>query len=145
MMSNQHQPEIYRTPRDPKHLGGYNWNALVVGLVLLLLANVAATQFIAARFSYQRALGEPLVWTPSFAIYQPFAWTVWVWKYGSSPKPEIRIPILGGALIVVGASTLALILVYALNIRRTRKLSQDSEEIDGSAKWATTAEVRATG
>ncbi len=63
MILNQHQPEIYRTPKDPKHLGGYNWNSLVVGLVLLVLANVAATQFIAERFRYQRALGEPLART----------------------------------------------------------------------------------
>ena len=139
------QPEIYRTPKDPKHLGGYNWTALAFGLILLMAANIAATQFIAWRFQYQKALGAPLLRTASLAIYQPFAWAFWVWKHGSSPQPEIRLPILGGALIVVGTSTLALVLVYALNIRRTRKLSQDSEDIHGSAKWATPKEVHETG
>ena len=97
-MWRQTPPEIYRTPKDPKNLGGYNWSALAFGLLLLLLANVAATQFIAWRFLYQPALGPPLLRTDPFALYQPFAWTVWVWKHGSSTKPEIRLPILGGAL-----------------------------------------------
>ncbi|MBN9658383.1 MAG: type IV secretory system conjugative DNA transfer family protein [Acidobacteria bacterium] len=144
-MWSQRPPEIYRTPKDPKHLGGYNWSALLFGLLLLLGANVAATQFIAWRFQYQAALGAPLFRSASFAVYQPFAWGFWVWKHGSSPQPEIRLPILGGALIVVGASTVALVLVYALNIRRTRKLSLNAEDIHGSAKWASSEDVRATG
>lgn len=144
-MWRQNPPEIYRTPKDPKHLGGYNWSALAFGLLFLLLANVAATQFIAWRFHYQKALGTPFLRTDSFAVYQPFAWGAWVWKHGSSEKPEIRLLILGGALIVVGASSLALILVYAINIRRTRKLSEDSEDIHGSARWASAQDVHATG
>jgi type IV secretory pathway TraG/TraD family ATPase VirD4 len=144
-MWSQRQPEIYRTPKDPKHLGGYNWSALLFGLLLLLCANIAATQFIAWRFQHQEALGAPIFRAASFAVYQPFAWGFWVWKHGSSPQPEIRLPILGGALIVVGASTFALVLVYALNIRRTRKLSLNAEDIHGSAKWASSEDVRATG
>jgi len=36
-------------------------------------------------------------------------------------------------------------LVYALNIRRTRRLSQNTEDIHGSARWATADDVRGTG
>ena len=30
-------PELYRTPRKPGYLGGYNWRATVFGLLLLVL------------------------------------------------------------------------------------------------------------
>ena len=55
------QPELYRTPKKPGYLGGYNWRATCFGLLLLLVVNFAATQFIAARFEYQPALGRPLL------------------------------------------------------------------------------------
>ena len=51
-------PELYRTPRKPGYLGGYNWRATVFGLLLLVLVSFVATQYIAAQFQYQPALGE---------------------------------------------------------------------------------------
>ena len=52
--------EFYRTPRRPGYLGGYDWRATVMGLLLLVAVNSAATQYIAAQFNYQPALGQPL-------------------------------------------------------------------------------------
>ena len=52
--------ELYRTPRRPGYLGAYNWRATVFGLLLLVVVNFAATQFLAAKFQYQPALGAPL-------------------------------------------------------------------------------------
>jgi type IV secretion system protein VirD4 len=52
--------------------------------------------------------------------------------------------LLGALMVVVGAGA-TLGLVYALNIRRTRTLSQNTEDIHGSARWATPDDVRATG
>jgi hypothetical protein len=51
------QPELYRIPRKPGYLGGYNWRAVALGCLLLVVVNFIATQFIAARFQYQPALG----------------------------------------------------------------------------------------
>ncbi len=80
-------PELYRTPIKPGYLGGYNWRATCFGLLMLTLVNFAATQFIAARFRYQPALGEPLIRTKDpGGIYQPFAWIVWA---GTTPLPSI--------------------------------------------------------
>ena len=56
-------PTLYRTPRKPGYLGGYNWRATASGLLFLLIVNVVATQYIAARFGYQAALGPPLLAT----------------------------------------------------------------------------------
>ena len=52
------QPNVYRTPKDPGYVGGYNWSSLVAGILLLVGTNFAATQFIAHRFGYQPALGR---------------------------------------------------------------------------------------
>jgi type IV secretion system protein VirD4 len=35
-------------------------------------------------------------------------------------------------------------LVYAMNIRRAKKLSQNAEDLHGSARWATPEDIRAT-
>ena len=71
-MSQPH--ELYRTPRKPGYLGGYNWRATCFGFLMLSVVNFAATQFIAAKFQYQPTLGEPLVRTKNGGgIYEPFA------------------------------------------------------------------------
>jgi len=44
------QPELYRTPRKPGYLGGYNWRATCLGFLMLVVVNFAATEFIAAKF-----------------------------------------------------------------------------------------------
>ncbi len=139
------QPAIYRMPPDPGFVGGYNWSAMFAGLLLLLLVNVAATQFIAYRFDYQTALGRPLLRLPEYSIYQPFAWTVWVFRNSSSTNPQIRLALLSGTLIVAGGATLTVFIVYGLNLRRARWLSANAEDLHGSARWATQEDVQATG
>lgn len=139
------QPNVYRTPKDPGYVGGYNWSSLIAGVLLLVVTNMAATQFIAHRFRYQPALGAPLTRLQGHAFYQPFQWAWWVWKHGSSSNPQVRQPMLLAALLVVVGASATLGLVYALNLRRTRRLSQNTEDIHGSARWATADDVRATG
>ena len=55
------QPELYRTPKKPGYLGSYNWRATCFGLLMLVVVDLAATQFIAFKFQYQPALGRPLL------------------------------------------------------------------------------------
>ena len=130
---------LYRTPPDPGFVGGYNWSGVIAGLALLIGVNIAATQFIAYRFAYQSALGAPLMQLRGGSVYQPFAWATWLLKHGASPNPKVRLPLLGGALIVVLGSALAVALVYGLNIQRAKRLSQDAEDLHGSARWASPA------
>ena len=40
------QPQLYRSPAKPGYLGGYNWPAVVVGLLVLVVANFFCTQYI---------------------------------------------------------------------------------------------------
>lgn len=136
---------MYRTPRDPGFVGGYNWPGVIAGLLLLLAVNTAATQFIAYRFDYQRALGNPILKFGNAGVYQPLAWASWLLKHGSTSNPKVRLPLLSGALIVVAGSAMAVALVYGLNIRRARRLSENAEDLHGSARWATSEDVTSTG
>jgi hypothetical protein len=78
------QPQLYRIPRKPGYLGGYNWRATAFGCLLLVLVNFIATQYIAARFLYQPALGAPIARARSVSIYEPFSWMGWGWRYCTS-------------------------------------------------------------
>ncbi len=138
-------PDVYRSPRDPGFVGGYNWSAMAMGLFLLLVVNVAATQFVAHRFGYQTSLGAPLIVYQGARFYAPHSWALWLLKHGSHRNAQVRLPILTGALIVVIGCAVTVGVVYALNLRRARRLSENTEDLHGSARWAKPEDVRATG
>jgi type IV secretion system protein VirD4 len=136
---------LYRMPKDPGYLGGYYLTPTIVGFLGLLLTNVAATQYIAHHFEYQPALGEPLFRSRWAALYEPFAWASWVWHYGQSSEHAIRAPLLFGTfLIVIGAFASGGVF-FVLNLRHTKALSRNTEDLHGSARWATEEDIRKAG
>ena len=139
------QPELYRIPRKPGYLGGYNWRATALGCLLLVVVNFVATQYIAARFQYQPALGAPILRAKSGGIYQPFSWIVWGWRYCTSQDERIRRPFFEGEMIVFAGSFLCVGIFFVLASRRTRKLTENAEDLHGSARWADEDDVRDTG
>ncbi len=141
----QRQPELYRTPRKPGYLGGYNWRATALGCLLLVVVNFIATQYIAARFQYQPALGAPILRAKSGGIYQPFGWIVWGWRYCTSQDDGIRRPLFQGEMIVFGGSFLSVGIFFVLASRHARKLTENAEDLHGSARLADEEDVRETG
>jgi type IV secretion system protein VirD4 len=139
------QPELYRIPRKPGYLGGYDWRATVLGCLLLVVVNFVATQYIAARFQYQPALGEPILRARSGCIYQPFSWIAWGWRYCTSQDERIRRPFFEGEIIVFAGSFLCVGIFFVLAGRRARKLTENAEDLHGSARWADEEDVRDTG
>ncbi|MCC7002659.1 MAG: type IV secretory system conjugative DNA transfer family protein [Gemmatimonadaceae bacterium] len=117
----------YRTPPVPGFVGAYNWRALALGLVLLFATNIAATYYVTHRF------------TP------PFHWALLLVRYGDHPNPSLRLHILAGPMIIVIGSAVTVAAVYAMNLNRARKLSANSEDLHGSARWATRADIAETG
>jgi type IV secretion system protein VirD4 len=115
------------------------------GLGLLVTSNIAATQFIAHRFAYQQALGRPLVRGAHIALYSPFDWVGWLWRYGSVSAQSARLTLLTGAAIVTVGSIATIGAFAFLNLRRTKHLTQNMEDLHGSARWANTGDVMATG
>src|SRR6202050_5494780 len=139
------QPELYRTPRKPGYLGSYNWRATTLGCLLLVVVNFIATQCIAARFQYQPALGAPILHTKSGGLYQPFLWMVWGWRYCTSQDERIRRPLFEGEIIVFTGSLLCVGIFFVLASRRARDLTENAEDLHGSARWADESDVRETG
>src|SRR5580704_3089376 len=143
-MSQPH--ELYRTPKKPGYLGGYNWRATCFGLLLLLVVNFAATQFIAARFDYQPALGRPLLRSKrGGGIYEPFAWVIWGWHNSTAQDPRVRKPLFEGEMIVFAGSLLCVGLFFFAASRQSRKLMENADDLHGSARWATERDISATG
>ena len=140
------QPKLYRTPRDPGGFPfGYNWRATAIGFALLVAFNFLATQFIAAQFRYQPALGSPLLRTRSAAIYQPFAWCIWGYRNCTSRDQRVRKPLFEGEMIVLGGCVLSMIGFFAAANRRAQRLSENAEDLHGSARWARSDDIEATG
>src|SRR5690242_16021206 len=136
----------YRTPRDPGGFPfGYNWRATLTGLAFLVLFNFAASQYVAFRFHYQAALGRPLLRTRTSAIYEPFAWCFWGFRNSTSRDPRIRKPLFEGEMMVLGGSMLSMFVFFAAANRRARRLSENAEDLHGSARWASPKDVEATG
>ena len=140
------QPGLYRTPRDPGgfHLS-YNWRATAAGFALLVGFNFVATQYIAAQFRYQNALGTPLLRTRSAVIYQPFAWCIWGYRNCTSRDQRVRKPLFEGEMIVLGGCILSMIGFFAVANRRARRLSENAEDLHGSARWASSKDIESTG
>lgn len=139
-------PSLYRKPLDPGGFPfGYNWRATLGGLALLVLFNFAASQYIAARFHYQPALGTPLLRTHSVAVYQPFAWCLWGYRYCATPDTRIRKPMFEGEMIVLGGCIVSMVAFFMAANRRARRLSENAEDLHGSARWASRDDIEATG
>lgn len=140
------QSSAYRTPRDPGGFPfGYNWRATALGLCLLVAVNAAATQYIAAQFRYQPALGAPLIRTRTIALYQPLAWCVWGFRNCTTQDARIREPLFKGEMIVLAGCLLSMVAFFVAANRRARQLSENAEDLHGSARWASPADIHATG
>jgi type IV secretion system protein VirD4 len=143
---HQQATSLYKMPEKPGFLGGYNGRGAVVGVLGLLLANVLATQLVAWMFSYQRALGQPVFRLgKSFALYAPWSWIAWVFRHSAAEDPRTRFTVLLGPLMLCICLVFCFGIVYYLNLRRTRKLSQNTDEIHGSARWANARDMAEAG
>src|SRR5215469_12509103 len=139
------QPELYRKPFKPGYLGSYNWPAIALGCTLFLLTNWAATQYIAMRFEYQPALGDPLFQVGHTLVYPPFAWFMWGLHNITSHDPDVRRPLLEGIVILFSGCAVSIFLYFGANSLRSRRLSSNAEHLHGSARWATEKDIRDTG
>jgi type IV secretion system protein VirD4 len=129
----------------PGYLGTYNWRSTLLGLFLILTTNIVTTQHIAAHFDYQPALGAPFFQVSSIRIYAPYKWFVWILHFGSSPNPLIREPLLYSTLITAIGFAATLFVVALLNIHQNRKLTENTEDLHGSARWANEEDIQQSG
>ena len=145
MATQNSQALPYRTPEVPKGFGNYHWPTLIRGLVMLVLANVAGTQFIAYRFQYAAALGKPLANLGGISLYEPWQWAFWFLRYTKSSVPYVKNTVGIGILIVTLSCVATFLSIVLSNFRRSKAVLKDTEDLHGSARFATTDEVRETG
>jgi type IV secretion system protein VirD4 len=114
--------------------------ARVIGGVALAAAIVAVnalcTQFLAARLAYAPALGRPLLWH----LYQPFAWWGWLLSYY-----RLAPSLYNDAFIIFTAGVLIALLAYVLSVGVSTRSARQHNDVHGTARFATLAEVRASG
>lgn len=115
---------------------------LITGTSFLLVTvgiNWWVTQHTAAHFGYARGLGPALFGH----IYAPWEWLVWWARWHGveqfQPVWNWCIKASGGPLLIAGGMTAAVI-----NIAR-HVLNRSASDLHGSARWATTRDIRAAG
>ncbi len=95
-----------------------------------------ATQWLAYRFDYQQALGEPIFGR----IYSPLSWLVWSHKYYDNATPDFNRVYLG-VIVALGLLFLGYAVWFTIRGRRSQAIT----DLHGSAHWATRAEIERTG
>lgn len=131
----------YQLPDKPKNVGGYQWPTLGMGLILLILTNAAATQWVAHRFSYSHGLGRPLIIYQTLKIYKPWSWALWLLHYSPSQNLYVKNTVLAGAGLVVMGAAFTIMLILIVNVRRSRQSLKGNEHLRGSGRWATFQEI----
>lgn len=142
---NNLQPQPYRTPEVPQSFGTFHWRTIIAGLTMIFIANLIATQFIAARFYYSAALGKPLIPLGRGGIYAPWLWMLWFLRYTRSAVPYVKNTVGYAILLVVVLSLLGGFYVFIINFKRSRKLLEGNEDLHGSARFATKEELIQNG
>jgi type IV secretion system protein VirD4 len=111
------------------------WGFLFLILAIICL-NGCFTQYLAAQWHYDQALGRPLI----FGLYNPFAWNFWQLDYYAYTKPLFdQLDII--SLVAYGFILLISALIQGFLNRRTLV----HEGLHGTAHWATQDEIKQTG
>jgi type IV secretion system protein VirD4 len=115
------------------------WGQLLSVLAVTLLGVWSATQWTAHALAYQAALGPPWFHLRSWPVYPPPAF-FWWWFSFDAYAPAIFET---GALIAVSGAMAGIVLAIAMSVWRAREAR--NAETFGSARWASTSEVRKAG
>lgn len=101
---------------------------------LFVLAGMwGATQYVAYKYNYHPALGEPLFSVGAHKFYAPVMWFVWIFQFAEPSEP-----IFDTAYMIMTASTTAGFFVFITAVTMKRK--QPSGKF-GTARWATSREL----
>ena len=112
---------------------------MVLALILVIGGMWLATEWTAWRLGFQPALGTPWAAIFGMPIYSPMAFFFW-WYAFDAYAPRIFVE---GAAFASGGGLAAVVVAIAASLLRARQGSHVTTY--GSARWATTEEVRAAG
>lgn len=114
-------------------------------LLLATLISWLCTELVAVELGSLADLGTPLLALGRLKIYAPSDWLGWYGRWHRLDHPAVRHAFnLATALAWLGAA--AVVALYQYRNRSFRQqLARQSENLHGSAHWASAAEVRGTG
>ncbi len=107
--------------------------------LLSFVALWVATEIIAAKFGFQRALGTPL----APRVYEPWKIFEWFVRFAHASDPRVH-RILGSFWSILGFGELVA-LVAAIGIVARGSRRAETSDLHGSAHWASENEIKKTG
>lgn len=108
-------------------------------LVLALAGTWSATAYVADALGYSYRLGGPLFHLGAYPVYAPWAWLSWSSRFESVQPGTFAV----AAAITFGTAALGLGLTALLG--RGSRLELTTSGAFGTARWATTEELKAAG
>ena len=133
---------VYHIPKAQKDITRFIWVGLGAFVMIMLVSTWAATEYAAWALGYVSALGAPM----SGHIYFPFEILVWTWKYNSPVYGADVMNIFARAHLIMGiGGFFSLVIPVAMAYRRSRRADAESNDLHGSAHWASAEEVQTAG
>ena len=115
------------------------WGQVTIVLLIVLGTVWGATQWTAGALGYQAELGPPWFRVSGYPVYPPPAFFWWWFSFDAyAPAVFVR-----GAYIAASGGIAAVVVAIAMSVWRARELKV--AQTYGSARWATTHEVRHAG
>lgn len=112
-------------------------------LGILLVASVigcwCATQYVAEGFADQPELGAPWCWIGGHAVYQPFAYFVWLNRWNAYAPHRFDLALFW----IYGVVLAGLIVAILFNVWRARGTAVATTY--GSARWADRSDIEHSG
>jgi len=139
-MANQSLP--YKAPTT-----GGSTELAVAAIAIVSFTGIfslaAATEHVAAMLGYSAVLGTPLLTLrPVGPLYAPWDFILWAWKWrdvvAARPVFQSGVEIFEYPTLIVG---LAAMIVVGLS----RRGGSHTDDLHGSAHWASRREIKATG
>jgi type IV secretion system protein VirD4 len=115
------------------------WGQIIVVCLIVLCTTWGATQWTAWRFGFQPQLGAPWFELAGMPFYYPPAF-FWWWYFYDAYAPHIFVQ---GACIAASGGFISIAVAIGMSVWRARE-AKDVETY-GSARWATSAEVKGAG
>lgn len=115
------------------------WGQILVVSLIVLAAVWGATQWTAWRLGYQPQLGEPWIAIGGLPLYAPPAFFIW-WYWFDAYAPQV---FMEGAVIASSGGFAAIAIAIGMSVWRAREAKEATTY--GSARWATTQEIRKAG
>jgi type IV secretion system protein VirD4 len=115
------------------------------GLLLLMTLCWMCTQYVAQRLGFQAALGAPFFVVDGWKIYTPLDWVGWYGRYHGVSSPVVQTAFRSaGWATLAGIACILFFVVYRIR-HDAERLRHESENLHGSAHWASAEEVKRTG